>query len=134
MWFKIISFILAGACFLKAFIGFVFHNKFYKWDREQYASKQWPKSFFIFVTYGLVMFLLIWYATIFHYVKFGWILTSIVTLSSVKLFSILFKRKKIAPKFVKLIDAGGWKLWAIDAFVLIMGILFLFMGTHIYLL
>ncbi len=132
MWFKIISFVLAGACFLKAFIGFVFHNKFYEWDRKQYASDKWPKSFFIFITYGLVMFALIWYATIFHYVKYGWILTLIVSISSIKLFSLLFKRDEIAPKFVRFIESGGWKLWAVDIFVLFMGFLFLYLGLYIY--
>ncbi len=117
---------------MKAFVGFIFHKKFYTWDKKQYASKKYPKSFYIFIPYGAGVFLSTWYATIFHYREKGWILTLIVTLSSIKLFSILFNWEKTSEKFVKFIDSGGWKLWAVDVFVMIMGVVFLFLGIYVY--
>lgn len=132
MCFKIISFIWAGTCILKALIGFIFHEKFYSWDKKQYSSKNWPASFLIFIPYGIGIFIVTWYATIFHYEKHGWILTLIVTISSLKLFSILFNWKKTSERFVKFIDLNSWKLWAVDIFVIIMGMLFLFLGIYIY--
>lgn len=132
MLFKIISFVLACACILKAIIGLAFHKKFYLWDRKQYASQKLPKDIFIFILYGIGMFFITWYATIFHYERYGWIITLVVTLSSVKLFSILFNWRKTSEKIVKFIDSGGWKLWMLDITIFIIGILFLLLGLYIY--
>lgn len=132
MWFRLISFVLAAACILKALIGLFFHKKFYSWDRKQYAAKKFPKRLFIFILYGIGIVLTTWYATIFHYVKYGYILTIIVTLSSIKLFSILFDWENTSKKFVHFIDSGGWKLWVLDIFILIMGIVFFLLGLYVY--
>ena len=132
MWFKLISFVLGGACILKALIGLFFHKKFYSWDRRQYAAQKFPKRLYIFILYGIVMVFTTWYATIFHYVEYGYILTIIVTISSIKLFSILFNWKNTSKKILNFIDSGGWKLWALDIFILIMGIIFFLLGIYVY--
>jgi len=132
MWFKWICFVLAIACIIKAFIGLLFHEKFYAWDRDQYASKRWPASFIIFLPYGILIFLVTWYATIFQYTKYGWILTLVVTISSIKLFAILFNWEKTSATFVRFIDSAGWKLWAVDIFVMVAGFAFFLMGTLVY--
>lgn len=122
MWFEVLAWILAIACFVKAFVGFVFHDAFYDWDRRQYASKGWPVSFTFFLPYGIGMVIAVWYATIFHYVQYGWILTTLVTIASVKLVNILLNWKKTSAGFVAFIEKGGAALWFVDVFVLAVGI------------
>ena len=132
MWFKFISFVLAVACILKSLIGLFLHKKFYAWDRKQYASQRFPKRLFVFILYGLGIFLITWYATIFHYVKHGYILTTIVSLSSIKLLSLLFNWEDTSKKLVRFIDSGGWRLWVLDVFLLVLGVLFFLLGLYVY--
>jgi hypothetical protein len=132
MWFKLISLVISFVCIFKAIIGLLFHKKFYVWDRKQYASKSLPLSLLIFIPYGVGIVVTTWYATIFHYVDYGWIVTLIVSIASVKLFAILFKWKISSSAFVRFIDQGGWRLWAVDIFVLLLGIIFLLLALFVY--
>ncbi len=90
MWFGILSLVLGITLLTKGSIGLLFHDRFYNWDKEQYRSRKWPKSSAVFIPYGILMITLTWYATLYHYVQYGWILTLVISLSGLKLISIVF--------------------------------------------
>jgi len=130
--FKIICFILFGATFIKSITGLLFHEKLYGWAKRHYSKnkKSWTTIFLLI--YGIIVFLLTWYVTIFDYVKHGWIITLLITVSSVKLFGLIFNWEKISKKFVKFIENSSKKLWILDITLLILSLIFLLMGLFLY--
>lgn len=132
MWYQILSWVLSITCTVKALIGLLFHQRFYAWDKKQYLSKRWPISFVIFLPYGIGLCILTWYATYFHYVKHGWILTATVSVAGLKLINIVFNWKKTSTAFVNFIDRGGISLWLLDIVVLVAGIAFGLLAIYVY--
>ena len=130
--FKIICYILFIATFLKSLAGIFFHDILYEWAKRHYSKnkKSWTTIFLLI--YGIIVFLLTWYATIFDYVKHGWIITFLITLSSIKLFGLIFNWKKVSKKFANFIENSSHKLWILDIILFFLSIIFLFMGIFIY--
>jgi len=132
MWFKVLSFILAGMSFVKLGVGLAMGDRFFDWARKEYGRDR-PSG--LIMSLFMLTFLLVlvtWYATLAHYVAYGWILTALFTLIAVYMVVILVCWKSITPRFVRLIEKfekkrGPWYLIAA-----IWGILFLLMGLFVY--
>lgn len=130
--FKILSFVLAISAFIKVFFGIFLHNQLYNWARKQYAQKKPTFAVNILLIYALTLLIIVWIATITSYLPKGWILTTFITIASIKSLNLLFSWKKTAVKFVLFIDKAGKKLWFVDLVVGILGILFLYLGIWVY--
>ncbi len=131
--FKFICYILSFTAFIKVFFGVFFHEKFYVWARHQYAKpyRSWTVNALLF--YAFLLLALSWVGLFFYYVKYGWLLTAILTLASVKSMGIFLNWEKTSGKFVRFIDQlGKKKLWLVDLVVLIIGLFFLWLGLFIY--
>lgn len=132
MLFKIICFVVAGSAFIKGLTGIFAHDKLYGWARKHYASEEWSFTFILLLVYGIAVVGTTWYATIFTYVKYGWILTVFMSIMSLKMIGLIFNWKETSRKFVNLIESGGKKLWVLDFIVLVLGVIFLLMGLYLY--
>jgi hypothetical protein len=80
MWFKLISLALATLCLGKAVIALAAPQLFYRLRLAQYGSTRLPWTIFLAPTYVLALTALAWYATVFHYAPWGWLLTLFLTL------------------------------------------------------
>lgn len=79
MWFQVLSWVIAVPCLLKGIIGLLLPERFYGWRDGHYSSERPPGILFVapFALAGAVT--VTWYATAFHYVPWGWVVTAFVT-------------------------------------------------------
>jgi len=130
--FRLLSIILACAAFIKAFIGFFFHERFYAWDLEQYSSERPRGMVVLLMIYAVIMLLAVWMATIFFYRSGGWILTLFLSLASVKSVNLILRWPETSAKFAAFIRKRRSLLLWVDVFVLAMGGAFLFLAFRVY--
>lgn len=130
--FKVLSLVLALSAFVKVFFGVFFHKQLYTWAKKQYAQKTRTVAVNILLLYALALLVFVWIGTIVNYVAYGWILTTFITIASLKSLSLLFGWQKASEKFVSFIDNSGKKLWLVDVVVGLLGILFLCLGLWLY--
>lgn len=117
---------------LKGIIGLIFHDRFYNWDYRQYNSVKWPRSFIVFVPYGICMVALTWYATLFQYESHGYILTMAVTLSALKLFLIIFRWNRFSNTMKNMILKNLKSLYILDLALIPAGSVFVLMALYLY--
>ncbi|MDI6453253.1 hypothetical protein [Peloplasma aerotolerans] len=86
----------------------------------------------LLMLYAISLAFLVWIGTIFFYQPYAWILTTVLTLASIKSISLLFRWNETSKKFVVFINAKYSKLWIVDIFVAAVGIGFLIMGFTLY--
>jgi hypothetical protein len=132
MLFKLICFILATTAMIKGLVGIFAHNKLYGWAEKHYAKPGKSITVKIFVGYAVLILLLTWYATLFQYQSYGWIVTVFITLMSIKTVGLLFNWEKTSQKFVSLIKSGQKILWVLDIIVIGLSLLFYGLGIFIY--
>lgn len=132
MWFKYLAFMFGLILIIKSCIGLGFHSKFYMWDKKQYSSPKPTLPFIFFLIYGLIILCLTWYATLFHYVKYGWILTAITTISGFKIYKAAARWPDFSKNIAIFIDKHNSYLWALDIILFILGAFFLVMSFTLY--
>ena len=130
--FKIVCFILFAATFIKSTAGIFAHEKLYGWAKRHYSKDKRSWTTVLLIIYGVGVLLLTWYGTIFDYVKYGWVITLLITLSSFKLIGLIFNWEKASAKFVNFIEDSSDKLWILDISLLVVSIGFLIMGLFLY--
>lgn len=79
MWFKILSLIIATALLGKAAIALSMPGRFYAERQRQYASLSPPTKVLVPPVLIVGLALMAWYATIFHYKPWSWIVTASLT-------------------------------------------------------
>lgn len=82
--------------------------------------------------YGGVITTAAWYATLFHYVKYGWIITALTTLGVVKMINITTNWKRFSKGAVNLIDNHDRALWFLDVTLLILGSILFILAIKLY--
>ncbi len=83
MWFKILSLLIGVPCLLKGILGLSLPGQFYRWRQTQYASERPPAALFLAPLALTVAVAVTWYATLVHYVPWGWVVTAFVTTAAV---------------------------------------------------
>lgn len=130
--YSLVCFILAAAALIKGLVGLLAHEQLYTWAEAHYSKEEKSFTVVMLIIYGVGVLALTWYATIFDYVKYGWILTAFITLASIKLVGIIFKWEETSRKFVEFIRGRGMKLKLLDIVVTTLGIGFLLAGLYVY--
>lgn len=130
--FAIICYFLALGAFVKAMFGLLYHKPFYAWVKEKYGQNDRSMAVNVLLVFALILLLYSWYGFIFDYVSYGWIMTTFITLASVKSLSILLNWKKTAEKFRSFIEKKGNYFHYLDISLLIMSGIFWAMGRFLY--
>ena len=130
--FNMICFVLAFSAFVKVFFGLFYHDKLYDFARKSYSQEKMSLPVKVLMIYAFMLLITVWIGTIFFYEKHGWILTSFLTIASLKSVSLFFNWKKASTKFLMFINTNYHKLWAIDVFVGVLGLTFLALGLFLY--
>ena len=82
MWFKVLSLLIGVPCLLKGVIGLSLPGRFYRWRHSQYASERPPRVLFVAPLALAAAVAVTWYATAFHHVPWGWVVTVFVTVAA----------------------------------------------------
>jgi|AntRauTorcE11898_2_1112593.scaffolds.fasta_scaffold23077_2 hypothetical protein len=132
MLFQVICYILATTALIKGLTGLFAHETLYGWAEKHYSETKKSATVQVMVAYAFIILILTWYATLFDYVKYGWIITVFISLMSIKTLTLIFKWEEASKKFVKLIKSGGATLWTLDIIVIVLSIIFYSLGYFLY--
>ena len=79
VWFRVLSSIVAAALLGKATIALALPRRFYAMRERQYASESLPPKLLVAPAVVATLTFVAWYATIFHYQQWGWVVTGFLT-------------------------------------------------------
>jgi hypothetical protein len=130
--YSLVCYILSAAALTKGLVGIFAHEKLYTWAEGHYAREKRSVTVIFLLIYGFLVLGLSWYAAFFDYVRYGWVLTAFITLSSVKLVALIFNWEAASQKFVDFIKNGGAKLKILDLLVTVLGFAFLWLGLVVF--
>ena len=94
MWFQVLSWLIAVPCLLKGIIGLLLPERFYGWRHGHYTSERPPKVLFVAPLALTGSVTVTWYATAYHYVPWGWVVTVFVTAASLLGLANLLRWRK----------------------------------------
>lgn len=130
--FQIISLLIAGICLTKAVIALLKGDQFYGWRQQQYAATTVPQTLWVVPT--LIVFLAIaaWYATLFHYQAWGWIVTAFTTLIAALGLLNLSRWSTHREKVGAAIKTQSPQRKAVDTVILLLGLGFTGLAWFVY--
>ena len=131
MWFKVLSLILAFLCLAKGIVALIIPTRFYQRRRQQYSSEQMPGVLRVIPFVVLTFLSLCWYATLFHYVRWCWVVTAFVTIVAVLSLENSFHWSRHRIRMLKLIGYAEQN-WQLDASIAALGICFLLLAVFVY--
>ncbi len=82
MWFNVLSLLIALICFVKAGTALLAPDTFYNRRRQQYASAAVPRSVLVVPMLMLMLTGIAWYAALYHYVDWSWLVTGFLSATS----------------------------------------------------
>jgi hypothetical protein len=130
MWFRVISFVIAIALLGKAIVALASPRRFYAARQKQYASDTLPSTFLVPPALVLALTLVAWYATIFHYQPWGWLVTGLLSLISCMALHHLLHWASHRQAMLKLITNP--KVRQLDCLLLAVGLAFLALALFVY--
>ena len=130
MWFRILSLIIATALLGKAAIALSMPARFYAERQRQYASLSPPTKVLVPPVVIVGLALVAWYATIFHYKPWGWIVTaSLTALACVSVYQL--SRWATHRHWMRKVVADP-RVWRVDWLLLAIGTLFVVLAVYVY--
>ncbi len=79
MWFRVLSLVIGTVLLVKATVALIVPGRFYAARQRQYASESSPPQLLVAPTVVVALTLVAWYATLFHYQPWGWVVTAFLT-------------------------------------------------------
>ena len=130
MWFRVLSLVIATALIGKAAVALAMPGRFYAERQHQYALASPPGKVLIPPVVIVGLALLAWYATIFHYEPWGWVVTA--SLTALMCFSVqqLFRWESHRQTMHKVV--ANPKVWRVDCVLLVVGGLFVALALLVY--
>jgi hypothetical protein len=130
--FQIISLLIAIPALLKAITGLLLPNHFYGWRRQQYASTSIPRVVLVMPTLFVLLAGASWYATLFRYQPWGWIVTGFTTLIASLGMLNLSRWSTHRQKTGDAIDTQPETRIGVDVVILLLGGLFTYLAFFVY--
>ena len=130
MFFRGLVLTMAGMLLAKAMIALIIPEHFYAERQRQYASPSRPAEVFIGPAVIICLAATAWYATIFHYEPWGWVVTACLTASAAAIGYRLLHWEGHRHK-MRLVVADP-KVWQVDCRLLAIGALLMEVGFLVY--
>jgi hypothetical protein len=130
MWFRILSLVIAAALLGKAAIALAAPRQFYAVRQRQYASESLPPKLLIAPVVVVAVTLVAWYATLFHYQPWGWVVTSSLTALSCMAVDHVFRWERHRQAMLKVVKNP--KVWLFDCLLLAVGSGFVALAVLVY--
>ena len=130
VWFRVLSFVIATALVVKAVVALAMPERFYATRRRQYASDSKPRELWLPPAIVLLVTSVAWYATIFHYRPWGWIVTGALTLLCCASLDNLLRWQTHRARMTKIVSSP--RVLLVDYALLVLGAGFAALGWLVY--
>jgi hypothetical protein len=130
MWFQVLSFLIAAVLLIKASVALTIPGRFYATRQRQYASASLPPELIVPPVIILCVTSVAWYATLFHYRPWGWVVTGALTLLCGFSLDHLVRYRRHRETMAKVVAHP--KVWLIDCLLLVLGAAFGALGWLVY--
>jgi hypothetical protein len=128
--FKVLSLLIAVALLGKAIIALLWPRRFYAVRQRHYASETLPAKLLVAPVLVLAVTGVTWYATLFHYRPWGWVVTGFLTLISCLSLDHVFRWQKHRARLLKVV--ANPKVWYVDCVLVALGRGFAALGLFVY--
>jgi hypothetical protein len=130
MWFRVLSLVIAVALLGKATIALAAPRRFYVERQRQYASESIPPKLWVAPVVIIALTLAAWYATIFHYRPWGWIVTGFLTALACLALDHALRWQSHRRRMIKVVTNP--RVWQVDCLLLILGAGFVALALLVY--
>ena len=130
MWFRVLSLVIAAALLVKATIALALGRRFYAERQRQYASESPPAKVWVPPLVIVALALVAWYAIIFHYQPWGWVVTGSLTALACLAVDHLFRWESHRQRMLKVVTNP--KVWQVDCLLLVLGVGFVALALLVY--
>ena len=130
MWFRGLSLVIAVALLAKASIALAMPRRFYSERQRQYASASPPVEVLVPPVVIVALALVAWYATIFYYQSWGWIITGSLTALACVAVDHGFRWQKHRLKMLRVVSNP--RAWRVDCLLLVVGAVFVALAFLVY--
>ena len=130
MWFKVLGFLIAIVLLGKAAVALAAPGRFYAVRQRQYASDSRPLKLLVAPAIVIVTTCVAWYATLFHYRPWGWLITGFLTLLCCLSINHLVWWKRHREAMLKVVSSA-W-VWQFDCLLLALGCGFMALALLVY--
>jgi hypothetical protein len=130
MWFQALSFVIAVALIGKATVALIAPRRFYAVRQQQYSSETLPSRLLIPPVLVFALTLAAWFATIFHYRPWGWVVTVFLSVLSCLALHHVFYWVKHRQAMLKVV--ANPKVKQFDYVLLALGFGFLALSLFVY--
>jgi hypothetical protein len=128
--FRVLSFLIATALVVKAAVALAMPERFYATRRRQYASEARPRELWLPPAIVLLVTSIAWYATVFHYRPWGWIVTGALTLLSCASLHHLLRWRRHRATMRAIVSSP--RVLLVDYGLLVVGAGFAALGWWVY--
>lgn len=130
--FQIISLIIAAICLTKGAVALLKAKQFYTWRQQQYATATIPRLVWVVPMLTVGLAIAAWYATLFYYQPWGWVVTAFTTLIAALGLINLSRWSTHRQKVGTVIKTQPAKRVAVDVVILLMGVGFIGLALFVY--
>ena len=130
MRFQVLSLLIAMALLVKATVALIAPRRFYARRREQYCSESLPPKLLIPPTVVLALALASWFATIFHYQPWAWLVTGFLSVLSILSLHHVFFWKSHRQAMLKVVT--NTRVTHVDCLLLAAGLVFLSLALFVF--
>ena len=130
MWFRTLSLVIAAALLGKAAIALTMRERFYAERQRQYASVSRPAKLLVPPVVIVGLTLVAWYAAIFHYQPWGWVITASLTVLACLSVHHLSRWKSHRQRMRRVV--ANPTVWRVDVLLLAIGALFVALAVFVY--
>jgi len=123
--------LIGVSCLLKGIVGLTFSDYFYQWRRAHYTSAQTPSALFAAPSVVAAVVAVTWYATLFHYSPWGWIVTAFVTATALLGTANLVRWKQYRGRALRAVDNTVTRR-CVDVMLLVIGAGFVALAMFVY--
>ena len=130
MWFQVLSVVIAVALLGKAAIALAAPRRFYHERQRQFASEVRPRKLLVPPVVIVTITFAAWYATIFHYQSWGWIVTGCLTALACGSVDHVLRWERHRQWMLRVVTNP--KVWWVDCVLLVVGALFVALAFWVY--
>ena len=130
MWFRVLSLVIAVALLSKAAIALAARRRFYAARQRQYMSDSLLPKTLVAPAVVVGLTLIAWYATIFHYQPWSWVVTGFLTAISCMVVDHVFRWARHRQAMLKVVTNPN--VWQFDYLLLAVGSGFVVLALLVY--
>lgn len=131
LYFKVLCFVWAIIGLGSRFFMYTLKENWNSWEQDKAYKEKRPLWVVLVAILGIVLIIVTWTIYIVYDVKYGWILSLLMTLTIVKISNLLFRYDKFR-EFLKEILPDKKRMKRLNISVIILSIVLILMGLFLY--